>query len=177
MAPMIRETTIRPAQNSDSEAIGQIQVRSWQATYKGILPASYLSAMGPDQVAQTVRMAIMDARNLYLIADCGHLPVGYIAAGPSRTPDSIYKAELYELYLLPGTQSRGIGTQLLAEAARRLYKRGLYSLKVWVLSRNPCRRFYEKRGGIYLGSKPIFFAGRRLQADSYGWIDITLAVA
>jgi GNAT superfamily N-acetyltransferase len=174
---MIRETTIRPARLGDSEAIGQIQVRSWQAAYQGILPASYLAGMGPDQVAQTVRLALMDHRMLYLIAESGHLPVGYIAAGPSRKPDPIYPAELYELYLLPEMLRRGIGTQLLADTARRLYDKQLYSLKVWVLSRNPNRGFYEKRGGIYLGSKPIFFAGRKLQADCYGWIDITLAVA
>jgi GNAT superfamily N-acetyltransferase len=174
---MIRETTIRPARNDDSEAIGQIQVRSWQTTYQRIIPASYLATMDPDQVAQTVRLALMDRRMLYLIAESGPLPLGYIAAGPSRTPDPIYPAELYELYLLPEIQRRGLGTQLLADMARRLYERHLYSLKVWVLSRNPNRRFYEKRGGIYLGSKPIYFAGRNLRADSYGWIDITLAVA
>jgi GNAT superfamily N-acetyltransferase len=172
---MIRETIIRSAQSRDSEAIGQIHVRSWQAAYDGILPASYLAALRPQQVAQTVRMALRDPRNLYLIAESGHQTVGYIAAGPSRSPDPIYLAELYELYLLPEMQRRGLGKHLLADLARRLYARRLYSLKVWVLSRNPNRRFYEKRGGIFLGSKPIFFAGRKLQADSFGWIDITLA--
>jgi GNAT superfamily N-acetyltransferase len=174
---MIRETTIRPARHDDSEAIGQIQVRSWQATYEGIIPASYLAAMGPEKVAQTVRLALMDPRMLYLIAESGHLPVGYIAAGPSRTPDPIYPAELYELYLLPEMQRRGLGTRLLANMARRLFDKRLYALKVWVLSRNPNRRFYEKRNGIYLDSKPIFFAGRKLQADCFGWIDMTLAIA
>jgi GNAT superfamily N-acetyltransferase len=174
---MIRETIIRTARHDDSEAIGQIQVRSWKATYEGIIPASYLAAMGPEKVAQTVRLAIMDPRMRYLIAENGHLPVGYIAAGPSRTPDPIYQAEIYELYLVPEMLRHGLGTQLLASMASQLFDKHLYSLKVWVLSRNPNRRFYEKRNGIYLESKPLFFAGRKLRADCFGWIDITLAVS
>jgi GNAT superfamily N-acetyltransferase len=175
-APMIRETIIRPARSHDSEAIGQIHVRSWQATYKGILPAAYLAALSPQRVAQSVRMAMMDPRNIYLIARSGRQSVGYITAGPPRIWDPVYQAELYELYLLPEIRSRGLGGQLLADVARRLYNRHLYTLKVWVLSRNPHRRFYEKRGAIYLGSKSIFFAGRTLQAENFGWVDITLAM-
>jgi hypothetical protein len=46
---------------------------------------------------------------------------------------------------------------------------------VWVLASNPNHRFYEKTGGLYLGAKSITFAGKKLQAAAYGWIDISLA--
>jgi GNAT superfamily N-acetyltransferase len=173
---MIHESLIRPARQTDCETIGRIYVNSWRAAYRGILPQRYLDeGLRVDKVARSVRHALMDPQTFYLVAESGRAPVGYIAAGPQREWDSVYRAELYELYLLPEMQRRGLGTQLLAHMAHRLYQERFYTLMVWVLARNPNRRFYEKCGGLYLGSRPIVFAGRQLHVDAFGWIDITLA--
>lgn len=176
MTTMIRNRAIRPAHPRDSEQIARTYVASWRATYQGILPSSYLAGLSVERSAYLVRMALSDPQSLCLIAEEGHGVVGYAFAGPERTHDPVYRAELYDLYLLPEVQRQGLGKQLLAEMARRLDQARFYALRVWVLALNPSRHFYEKRGGIYLGSKSIVFAGRRLQADSYGWIDITLAM-
>jgi GNAT superfamily N-acetyltransferase len=174
---MIYETLIRPARPSDSEAIGSIYVNSWRAVYRDILPLRYLDeGLRVDKVAHSVRHALRAPQTFYLLVESGRTPVGYIAAGPQRERDAIYSAELYELYLLPEFQRQGLGRRLLAHTARRLYASRFYTLMVWVLARNPNRRFYEKCGGIYLGSKNIVFAGRQLKVDAYGWVDITLAM-
>ena len=87
------------------------------------------------------------------------------------------QAELYELYLLPEVQRRGLGRELLTRAAGLLYQSGYVTLQTWALSRNPNRRFYEKCGGLLLRTRPLSFAGLTLQAVAYGWIDITMAMA
>jgi GNAT superfamily N-acetyltransferase len=174
---MIFDTLIRPARRSDNEAIGRIYVKSWRAAYRGILPQRYLDEdLHAERVARSVSYALMDPDSFYLIAEIGRKPVGYIAAGPQRERDSIYAAELYELYLLPENQRHGLGKQLLAHMARRLYHARVYTMMVWVLARNPNRRFYEKCGGLFIGSKSIVFAGRNLRVDAFGWVDITLAM-
>lgn len=173
---MIKETLIRPAQWHDGDAIGRIYVESWRATYRGILPSGYLSGLCADKLSRSVRLSLMDPQTLYLIADSGHGALGYIAAGRQRGQDPIYETELYELYLLPEVQGQGLGRKLLADMARRLHDARFYTMMVWVLARNPNRCFYEKRGALYLGSKTIYFAGSNLQADAFGWIDITLAM-
>lgn len=173
---MISETFIRPARLGDAEAIGRIYVESWRATYQGILPQNYLDGLRVEKVARSVHQAIMDPRTLYLMAEGQQGALGYISAGPERGQDPIYRAELYELYLLPKVQRQGLGRRLLTNMARQLHQALFYTLLVWVLARNPNRCFYEKCGGIYLRTKPIVHAGQTLQANAYGWIDITLAI-
>ena len=119
----------------------------------------------------------MDPTNIYLVAEAQHgAPIGYICGGPARSGNPMYQSEIYELYITPGFQRRGTGRRLLSALAYNLYHRDYYSLIVWVLASNPNHRFYEKTGGLYLGARTISFAGKRLQAAAYGWIDITLAL-
>jgi GNAT superfamily N-acetyltransferase len=173
---MIHQVTIRSALLRDAHAVARIYVESWRAVYQGILSRDYLAKLSVGQTARSVRRGLMDPRTRYLIAEDGRGAVGYIAAGPERGQDPVYMAEIYELYLLPDLQRQGIGRELLAHMVRQLYPAGYYTLLVWVLARNPNRRFYEKCGGIYLRTKSIVHAGQRLQADAYGWIDITMAL-
>ena len=173
---MIRDTYIRPARLDDADVLAHVYVESWRIAYHNIFPQSYLDGLSSMMMAQTMRRNLMDSRSLFLIAASGERPVGYIWAGPRRGNEFIYSAEIYELYLLPEVQRQGTGRQLLNRMAERLHQARYYSLLVWVLSRNPSRRFYERCGGIYLKTKPIIYAGQKLKADAYGWIDITLAM-
>jgi len=173
---MIRHTIIRPAHLGDAGDIARIYVESWRVAYQGILPQNYLAGLGADNTARTIRRSLMDPQMHYLIAEGDQGAVGYISAGPERGRNPVYMAEIYELYLLPEIQRQGLGSALLARMARRLRQEGFYTLMVWVLARNPNRRFYEKCGGIYISTRSIVHAGRRLRADAYGWIDITLAI-
>lgn len=173
---MIRHVAIRPVLPHDAHAIARIYVESWRAAYQGILPRDHLAGLSIDQTARSVRRSLMDPLTLYLIAEDDQGPVGYISAGPERGHDPVYIAEIYELYLLPEMQRQGLGKKLLAHMVRQLYLAGYYTMLVWVLARNPNRRFYEKCGGIYLRTKSIIHAGRSLKVDAYGWIDITMAM-
>jgi GNAT superfamily N-acetyltransferase len=173
---MIRDSYIRPARVDDADSLSHVYVESWRTAYRNIFPQSYLDGLSSGMVARTMRRNLMDTRSLCLTAACSDSLLGYIWAGSRRGNEYIYSAEIYELYLLPEAQRQGIGRQLLTRMAERLHQARYYSLMVWVLSRNPSRRFYEKCGGIYLHTKPIIYAGQRLKADAYGWIDITLAM-
>jgi GNAT superfamily N-acetyltransferase len=173
---MIGHVTIRSALLRDDQAIARIYVDSWRVAYQGILPRNYLSGLSLDRTVRSVRRSLMDPQALYFIAEGDQGPVGYISAGPERGQDPVYTAEVYELYVSPDNQRRGAGRKLLAHMARRLHQAGCYTLLVWVLSRNPNRRFYEKCGGIYLRTKSIIHAGQHLQVVAYGWIDITMAM-
>ena len=43
---------------------------------------------------------------------------------------------------------------------------------VWVLAKNPYRRFYEKLGGKYLRSQQIDIGGSSYEEIAYGWEDL-----
>jgi GNAT superfamily N-acetyltransferase len=172
---MINNMIIRSAQPSDSTQLARIYVDTWRATYANLLPQGYLKQMRYDRTALAMHRALLDPRIDFLIAEEKNTAVGYICGGVERTQDPIYSAEIYELYTLPAFQRKGVGSRLLAGLTGKFYQHQLYSMKVWVLAGNPYRRFYERCCGIFLNSKSILFAGRRLKADAFGWIDITMA--
>ncbi len=174
---MIKDTLIRSAHPGDALSIARIHVDSWREVYKDILPRSYLSRLNYDQIAHQIEKGLTDTESIYLIAEERHgKPVGYICGGPERLGGQIYHSEIYELYIASQFQRQGTGLRLLSELAFRLYQRNYYALMVWVLTGNPNHQFYEKAGGLYLGAKTISFAGKKLQAAAYGWIDMTLAM-
>lgn len=173
---MINDAVIRKAHSDDAGAISRIHVESWRAVYRDILPASYLRQLDEGRVVRSVQRGLKSPAYIYLMAEApGGAPMGYICGGPERTDDPIYRGEIYELYISPCYQRMGTGRKLLSALATELHDRGFYTLMVWVLASNPNHRFYEKTGGIYLGVKTISFAGRKLRAAAYGWVDITLA--
>ena len=173
---MIRNAHIRRAHAGDALAIAKVHVDSWRAVYRELLPTSYLSKLSDSHVAESILHGLLDPHTLYFIAEAQRgKAVGYICGGPNRTGHQIYQSEIYELYISPAFQRRGLGRRLGSVLAGHLHRRHYYTLVVWVLALNPNRRFYEKIGGLFSGSKIIAFAGKRLQAAAYGWIDITLA--
>ena len=78
---------------------------------------------------------------------------GLISGGYARQADDIYDGEIYALYVLRNYQRQGIGTQLMLALATALNRNDIYSMLVWVLEHNPCRRFYERLNGMVLGKK------------------------
>ncbi len=174
---MIRHAPIREAHPGDARDIADVHVRSWRATYRNLLPGTYLRYLHRKRMTGSMMNGLLDPQYIYLVAeDPPEQVVAYICGGPERTGNPIYRGEIYELYVLPDFQRRDIGRRLMSALARRFHQRRYYAALVWVLAGNPNRRFYERIGGLYLQTKTISFAGKRLQAAAYGWIDITLAV-
>jgi ribosomal protein S18 acetylase RimI-like enzyme len=173
---MISSTFIRAAHPGDAGKLARIHVACWRATYQNLLPKSYLDQMAVEQINRTMQRGLIDPRNEYLVAEVPRGVVGYICGGPERTQDPIYRGEIYELYVMPENQHQGLGSLLLSALAHRLYRNDLFSLMVWVLAGNPNRRFYEKRNGLHLRTRSMAFAGIKIDAAAYGWIDATLAM-
>ncbi|MGD8303637.1 MAG: GNAT family N-acetyltransferase, partial [Desulfobacterales bacterium] len=109
----------------------------------------------------------------YVAEDAGEV-CGFISGGYARQADDIYDGEIYTLYVLKNYQRQGIGKQLVLALATALNHSDIHSMLVWVLEHNPCRRFYEKLNGMYLGKKRLPFAGEMLETVAYGWIDTGL---
>src|SRR5687767_3602644 len=49
---------IRPALPSDARAIADVHVRTWQSTYRGIVPDAYLDALSVDERGTLLRDSI-----------------------------------------------------------------------------------------------------------------------
>jgi|ERR671919_1221438 ribosomal protein S18 acetylase RimI-like enzyme len=170
---------VRPASGSDAGAIAGVQARSWQAAYLGILPSEILVGFGEAQ-GITFWQRILEragSDDSVLVAEFEREVVGFVSCGPIRDRIPGYNGEFYALYVLPEAQGCGIGTSLIAHAARGLVRHRRQSAAVWVLEDNIFgRRFYERLEGLPLGiAKTLAYRGATYPAIremAYGWPDL-----
>lgn len=164
-----------PAGPADAEDLARVHVAAWRQTYRGLLPEAYLARMSEAAHARRFARRLLQPGpdDVTLAAADRWGLVGYAEAGPSRrgVPG---EAEIQTLYLLRPAQGRGLGRQLLAEAARALAAHGARSLVISVLRDNQrARAFYERMGGVAEAARlepgP---GGGRFYEVAYWWSDI-----
>jgi GNAT superfamily N-acetyltransferase len=105
--------------------------------------------------------------SLFVAEDLGQI-TGFVNAGPGRNAPGDFDSEIYAIYLLRAHQGRGTGAALFREAVQWLAEEGFQDMFLWVLAENPTRRFYQRMGGVELGSKTTEL-GKPLLEVSYGW--------
>jgi len=147
-----RQPVVRPATLSDAGPIAQVHVRSWQETYRGMMPQEYLDGLDPaDRLPRWQRLLSQpgEPRGDVLVAAAGTGICGFASFGPTRDedqdPDRV--AEIRAIYLAPGALGHGFGRLLMAASLDRLTGLGYQRVGLWVLDVNTrARRFYEIAG-------------------------------
>ena len=166
---------VREALLKDAAAISRVHVNAWRTTYPGIVSDKVLDNISYDRRMQFWQETLSepDKQSIILVADHPSKGVvGFASAGPERTGNLPYQAELYAIYMLKPYQGMGIGRQLVAGIAQRLVERGMTSMLVWVLRDNLFRAFYEALGGQEAGEQEITIGQANLVEVAYGWKDI-----
>ncbi|HEX5824958.1 MAG TPA: GNAT family N-acetyltransferase [Candidatus Limnocylindrales bacterium] len=154
---------VRAAAPADARRIAEVNVRSWQATYRGIVPSTILDGMNvePQRTTWLGRIADLGQRSLF-VAELDGRVEGYALSGPSRDHDLPELAgEVYAIYVDPPAQRQGLGRALLDAASTELRSAGFDPLVLWVLTANVHGRgFYEACRWEPDGtSRPIDFDG------------------
>lgn len=141
---------IRPALPSDARAIANLHVRTWQSTYRGIVPDAYLDALSVDERETVLRESIMSGSPEMWVANCDSGIMGWIAFGASRDPDARPGVgEIEAIYVSPEHWSMGTGRELWNVARARLVERDFASVTLWVLEQNErAKRFYCAAGFV-----------------------------
>jgi ribosomal protein S18 acetylase RimI-like enzyme len=158
--------TLRPATAADAPLIAAMHTASWQATYRGLLPAAFLEREVGDERSAWWR-ARMEApggdRRLVLIAELDEqTPAGFVCV--EHQPDSPWGVLLDNLHALPAHQGVGVGKRLMQAAQDWARSRGEAQLYLYVLEGNaPAIAFYERQGWTFSGAEP----------DQMGGVDIT----
>jgi len=149
---------IREAVPADAAILGRLQVASWQATYRGILPESSLSGLSEEVQAAAFAQSLAQAGpgfRVWLLESRGQ-PMGFAVAGPSRPqegPGTPRAGEIHAIYLLPEAWGQGLGRALMEHALAGLCEAGFGVAQLWVLERNSrARAFYEAGGWALAGS-------------------------
>ncbi|UWZ86350.1 GNAT family N-acetyltransferase [Occallatibacter riparius] len=139
---------IRPAVPQDALAVARVHVRSWQAAYRGLLPAEYLDSLRPeDRAARYDFSHTAPLRPRTIVAEIQQGICGFATTMPSQDlPD---RGELCALYLAPEFWGRGVGLALIEAARAHLLEQGFGSAVLWLLKGNVRgERFYRRDGWL-----------------------------
>jgi ribosomal protein S18 acetylase RimI-like enzyme len=166
---------IRTANTNDAQGIAKVHIDTMRTTHHGILPDEFLSSLSYDRARRKWETTYLNPNSQDAVSvaedETGNI-VGFAICGPDRDNDSVYKGELYGIYVLQKMQRRGIGKQLMLAAVQDLRSRGFSSMLVWVLADNPSRRFYESLGGEHVQTRDTTMGGKPLKEFGYGWRDL-----
>jgi GNAT superfamily N-acetyltransferase len=145
MAASIR---VRPARVDDAPAMAQMLVRSWQETYRGLMPDRVLD--DPGLVPARERFwtaALVDERyraNRIAVAERHAAVIGVAMAGPPERPEPGWSLHLYVLYVRSADHGSGVGAALLNAVIGPDE-----SAALWVADPNPrAQAFYRKHGFV-----------------------------
>ena len=122
--------TIRRAQPSDADAVGDVWLAAFKATY------AFPPAYPDDDVRRWIRDEIVPREETFVAVDPDGTVVGFM---------SLRDDDLDHLYVRPDRHDRGIGSRFV-DLAKELRPDGLGLYTFQVNAR--ARRFYERRGFV-----------------------------
>jgi GNAT superfamily N-acetyltransferase len=134
------DVSVRPARPDDAAEIGRIQVDTWRAAYRQLLPAGVLDELSPEDAAGAWRAAITEPpspRHHVLIALEQDWRVGFVALGPADDletddPEPATTVALAPILVEPRWGRRGHGSRLLAAAVDHARSDGMTRAIAWV---------------------------------------------
>ena len=139
---------IRNATSIDAEAIARVHVRSWQQSYRDILPQEYLNNLSIERRTAAWIESFATTLQQVVVAEINGQIVGFSGFGPCRD-DSAGPTdfEIWALYLDSAFWSKGIGRQLWQASLNAIVDKGATRVTLWVLKDNQrAIRFYRAAG-------------------------------
>jgi dihydropteroate synthase len=165
---------IRLAGPEDAEAMARVQINSWRAAYRGILPTPILEHLAAAPLAGAFRSmaSAPPAPTTRLWAlDLGGRLTAYAATGPCRDEgrDPARTAEVYALYALQEYWGLGLGRALMARVLEGFRDLGFQDTVLWVLERNTRARHFYEAGGWHLSgaARTVWQDGIALRERQY----------
>jgi ribosomal protein S18 acetylase RimI-like enzyme len=139
---------VRPATAEDADAIGRVQVETWRAAYRGLMPDDAVAAFDVEERRRMWRDGLARAPrpgSATFVAELEGEVVGFASVGAARDEEDA--GELYAIYLHPTCWDRGIGRALLERAEESMRSSGFTRAILWVMEGNERgERFYRAAG-------------------------------
>ena len=116
---------VRPADDSDVEAMAAIYVNAARAGWAHIFDEPRLKVIDPPVDRLRAELASTDSRQQLLVAEREGRVIGFAVVRPSRDADadSVQVGELDQFYCDPAAWGQGVGRQLMAATIETLRKK------------------------------------------------------
>ena len=162
----------------DADALARVHAASWKATYRVILPDTYLDSEVDSERASYWHAAMNAAKYPILNMACKAGSVVGLIALHDDPEDDGYDYTIEHLHLLPDSKGRGLGRTLMKEAAMAARAAGAKAICLWVFEDNAAAiGFYERLGGVTDAHGTDKFAGGDAPDRRIGWRDLDGLIA
>lgn len=166
---------IRDARLEDVQGMARVVVDTWLTTYRGLMPDEHLDKLSYADRERSFTELIKDLNDdkFKFVAEnnAGNI-IGIAIGGLERSGHTIYKGEIYAIYVLEAYQRKAVGKNLVRAAIEWLQGRNINSMLVWVLAGSKYRVFYEDLGGKEVDKKTFKYDEFSADLVAYGWEDI-----
>ena len=120
--------TLRSAAPPDAGGVARVHVRSWQAAYRGLLPADFLTGLQPADWAAGYTFDAQDpATTVAVDSRSGIVGFATVSIAPPL-------ARLMAMYVDPDLWGHGVGSQLLKQAMDSFRTAGCTVAELWVMT-------------------------------------------
>lgn len=166
---MLPGIAFRKATLEDLPRVSDVHVRSWQQSFRSIVPDDHLSGMSVEERSERLGDRFERPPYAMILAEhpCGEI-AGFIDYGPPVL-DVSHDSQIYSFYLLKHFQRLGIGGRLFAQCLNEIMQDGHRSVCLDALAISPYRAFYEKMGGKIIGHDGHKLGEEYFETVIYGW--------
>jgi ribosomal protein S18 acetylase RimI-like enzyme len=162
---------IEHATLAEARAVAEIHVNTWRVAYASVLPTEYLASLSIDKRELMWRKCIDAGEPELLVAKQEGIVHGWLSFAACRDAGaSKSEAEIWALYVAPGSWSTGTGRLLWLRARELMREKGFATCSLWVFPQNErAIRFYRAAGFVADPSpaKTFELAGQQLQEVRY----------
>lgn len=139
---------IRKAKSRDSKDIIEINIKTWNTTYEGIIPKEILKSR-ENRKEEMIKKCekTVEIKDNVLVAEYDNKVVGVVSYGKAKAIQNNDYGEIYTLYVLDIYQGKNIGKKLFLAAKESLIEKGYTKLVLTCIKENKSNEFYKKMGG------------------------------
>ena len=183
---------IRPAQETDAPAMGQVMVETFLHAHKGQVPEEawrkrqeeWTPAVSAANWARSILALAADEQShncIYVAVADETQPeqvIGLAMGGPAGVTSWEQAGEVYALYVAFSHQGQGVGRSLIRAVVNHLRPLGMTELIIRCLATNTAgKHFYESIGGQVVDESPGDEYGYPTGEYIYHWPDSAALLA
>jgi ribosomal protein S18 acetylase RimI-like enzyme len=159
---------VRSIRRSDRPHIAALQIDSWRDSYTEALPETYLTGQLAEDLEHHWHKVQIQPQDIVLVAEEKGI-IGFIAVWCRPHP------YIDNFHVKPSKRSKGVGSRLMASAARHIIRQGHQTAYLWVVESNTqAIQFYERLGGVCTAHALKKLFGHKVPSVKIVWSDISV---
>lgn len=156
----------------DIKDLIELNIKTWQETYKGILPNYFLESLEKkkDELIKEEEERFIDdkldgtRKYLFKVDD---VSVGYLVIGRCVLQEYNGLGELNALYLLEYEQGKGYGKRLFERAIKELKSMGFTEMIIGGIKDTPSNDFFLNRGAKFVRQNIRYIMDLKVDENIY----------